>query len=218
MSDEPRQNDPSYTYEQAGVSIEAGNALVRAIGPLVKATMRPGADGEIGGFGGFFDPKAAGYKDPLLVAGNDDGLSLFRLTPEGRLVHHDTLPDGLDMALGGVSGLATQITPTGFNIVTTAAGDGGISLFEVEFANPGAVIQAPSGVLTGTSGDDMLSLRDDAGRINGMAGDDVLIDGPGEDILTGGAGRDTFVLRLDGARDIQPGDPVRYLPFSGFGP
>ena len=38
MSDEPRQNDPSYTYEQAGVSIEAGNALVKAIGPLVKAT------------------------------------------------------------------------------------------------------------------------------------------------------------------------------------
>ena len=58
---------PSYTYEQAGVSIDAGNALVKAIGPLVKATMRPGADGEIGGFGGFFDPRAAGYKDPLLA-------------------------------------------------------------------------------------------------------------------------------------------------------
>ena len=56
MSDEPRQNAPSYTYEQAGVSIEAGNALVKAIGPLVKATMR-GADGEIGGFGGFFDQR-----------------------------------------------------------------------------------------------------------------------------------------------------------------
>lgn len=64
-------NTPSYTYEQAGVSIDAGNRLVKAIGPLVKTTMRPGADGEIGGFGGFFDPKAAGYKDPLLVAGND---------------------------------------------------------------------------------------------------------------------------------------------------
>ena len=64
-------NTPSYTYEQAGVSIDAGNRLVKAIGPLVKATARPGADGEIGGFGGFFDPRAAGYKDPLLVAGND---------------------------------------------------------------------------------------------------------------------------------------------------
>ncbi len=64
-------NTPSYTYEQAGVSIDAGNALVKAIGPLVKATARPGADADIGGFGGFFDPRAAGYTDPLLVAAND---------------------------------------------------------------------------------------------------------------------------------------------------
>ncbi|MDJ0642848.1 MAG: phosphoribosylformylglycinamidine cyclo-ligase [Erythrobacter sp.] len=64
------KNSP-YTYEQAGVSIEAGNALVRAIAPLAKATARPGATGELGGFGGFFDPKAAGYEDPLLVAAND---------------------------------------------------------------------------------------------------------------------------------------------------
>ena len=63
--------EKSYTYETAGVSIAAGNALVKAIGPLVKATARPGADAEIGGFGGFFDPKAAGYSDPLLVAAND---------------------------------------------------------------------------------------------------------------------------------------------------
>ena len=57
-----------YTYAQAGVSIAAGNALVRAIGPLAKSTRRPGADAELGGFGGVFDPKAAGFKDPLLVA------------------------------------------------------------------------------------------------------------------------------------------------------
>jgi phosphoribosylformylglycinamidine cyclo-ligase len=63
--------EKSYSYESAGVSIAAGNALVKAIGPLVKATARPGADAEIGGFGGFFDPKAAGFKDPLLVAAND---------------------------------------------------------------------------------------------------------------------------------------------------
>jgi phosphoribosylformylglycinamidine cyclo-ligase len=59
------------TYADAGVSIEAGNALVRAIGPLAKSTARPGADAELGGFGGFFDLKAAGYSDPLLVAAND---------------------------------------------------------------------------------------------------------------------------------------------------
>jgi phosphoribosylformylglycinamidine cyclo-ligase len=59
------------TYADAGVSIAAGNALVKAIGPLAKSTSRPGADVALGGFGGFFDLKAAGYDDPLLVAAND---------------------------------------------------------------------------------------------------------------------------------------------------
>ena len=60
-----------YTYQDAGVSISAGNALVRAIAPLARATRRPGADAELGGFGGVFDLKAAGFTDPLLVAAND---------------------------------------------------------------------------------------------------------------------------------------------------
>jgi phosphoribosylformylglycinamidine cyclo-ligase len=59
------------TYKDAGVSIDAGNALVKTIGPLARSTARPGADAELGGFGGFFDLKAAGYRDPLLVAAND---------------------------------------------------------------------------------------------------------------------------------------------------
>ncbi|QIL02260.1 phosphoribosylformylglycinamidine cyclo-ligase [Sphingomonas sinipercae] len=59
------------TYADSGVSIDAGNALVKAIGPLARSTARPGAGAELGGFGGVFDPKAAGYKDPLLVAAND---------------------------------------------------------------------------------------------------------------------------------------------------
>lgn len=59
------------TYAAAGVSVDAGNALVEAIKPMVKTTRRTGADGEIGGFGGVFDLKAAGYKDPVLVSGTD---------------------------------------------------------------------------------------------------------------------------------------------------
>ncbi|HET7709545.1 MAG TPA: phosphoribosylformylglycinamidine cyclo-ligase [Sphingomicrobium sp.] len=59
------------TYQDAGVSIAAGNALVKAIGPLARSTSRPGAEVELGGFGGLFDLKAAGYDDPLLVAAND---------------------------------------------------------------------------------------------------------------------------------------------------
>jgi phosphoribosylformylglycinamidine cyclo-ligase len=59
------------TYADAGVDIDAGNAMVEAIKPLVRATRRPGADAEIGGFGGLFDLKAAGFVDPVLVAAND---------------------------------------------------------------------------------------------------------------------------------------------------
>ncbi|SEM60975.1 phosphoribosylformylglycinamidine cyclo-ligase [Sphingomonas gellani] len=61
----------SYTYADAGVSIATGNALVRAIAPLARSTRRPGADADLGGFGGLFDLKAAGFVDPLLVAAND---------------------------------------------------------------------------------------------------------------------------------------------------
>ena len=95
---------PSYTYEQAGVSIDAGNRLVKAIGPLVKATMRPGADGEIGGFGGFFDPRAAGYKDPLLVAGNDGVGTKLKLAIETD--RHDTV--GVDLVAMCVNDLIVQ--------------------------------------------------------------------------------------------------------------
>ena len=69
--DAKEQQPETYTYAKAGVSIAAGNALIRAIAPLAKATRRAGADADLGGFGGFFDLKAAGFNDPLLVAAND---------------------------------------------------------------------------------------------------------------------------------------------------
>ena len=70
--DNSKHNQPAgYTYAQAGVDIAAGNALVRAIAPLARSTRRPGANADLGGFGGFFDLKAAGFTDPLLVAAND---------------------------------------------------------------------------------------------------------------------------------------------------
>ncbi|HEX8167500.1 MAG TPA: phosphoribosylformylglycinamidine cyclo-ligase [Beijerinckiaceae bacterium] len=68
MTERPSQG---LTYAEAGVDIDAGNAMVEAIKPLVRATRRPGADAEIGGFGGLFDLKAAGFSDPILVAAND---------------------------------------------------------------------------------------------------------------------------------------------------
>ena len=58
-------------YKNAGVDIDAGDRLVSAIAPLAKATARPGADAALGGFGGLFDLKGAGFSDPLLVSGAD---------------------------------------------------------------------------------------------------------------------------------------------------
>ncbi len=71
MSDQQNLPSNGLSYKQAGVDIDAGNALVEAIKPAVRSTRRPGADGEIGGFGGLFDLKAAGFTDPVLVAAND---------------------------------------------------------------------------------------------------------------------------------------------------
>jgi len=71
MSDAQKVPPNGLSYKQAGVDIDAGNALVEAIKPAVRSTRRPGADAEIGGFGGLFDLKAAGFTDPILVAAND---------------------------------------------------------------------------------------------------------------------------------------------------
>ncbi|MEM8724945.1 MAG: phosphoribosylformylglycinamidine cyclo-ligase [Pseudomonadota bacterium] len=97
------KNSP-YTYEQAGVSIEAGNALVKAIAPLAKATARPGATSELGGFGGFFDPKAAGYEDPLLVAANDGVGTKLKLAIDHD--RHDSV--GIDLVAMCVNDLIVQ--------------------------------------------------------------------------------------------------------------
>jgi phosphoribosylformylglycinamidine cyclo-ligase len=59
------------TYKESGVDIDAGEALVARIAPAAKATRRPGADADLGGFGGLFDLKAAGFRDPVLVATTD---------------------------------------------------------------------------------------------------------------------------------------------------
>ncbi len=97
-------DDESYTYAKAGVDIAAGNALVKAIGPLAKATARAGADASLGGFGGFFDLKAAGYRDPLLVAANDGvGTKLKLAIDSGR---HDGV--GIDLVAMCANDLIVQ--------------------------------------------------------------------------------------------------------------
>ena len=61
----------SLTYSEAGVDIDKGEALIGDIAPHAKRTKRAGATSELGGFGGLFDIKAAGFVDPVLVASTD---------------------------------------------------------------------------------------------------------------------------------------------------
>jgi len=92
------------TYADAGVSIASGNALVKAIAPLARATARPGANAELGGFGGFFDLKAAGYADPLLVAANDGVGTKLKLAID--LGQHDGV--GIDLVAMCANDLIVQ--------------------------------------------------------------------------------------------------------------
>jgi len=101
MSKSPKNG---LTYADAGVDIDAGNAMVEAIKPLVRSTRRPGADSEIGGFGGLFDLKAAGFTDPILVAANDGVGTKVKIAIETGI--HDTV--GIDLVAMCVNDLVVQ--------------------------------------------------------------------------------------------------------------
>ncbi|WP_249209109.1 phosphoribosylformylglycinamidine cyclo-ligase [Magnetospirillum sulfuroxidans] len=92
------------TYRDAGVDIDAGEALVEAIKPLAKSTVRSGTAAGLGGFGALFDPKAAGFKDPILVATTDGvGTKLKVAIDSGR---HDGV--GIDLVAMCVNDLVVQ--------------------------------------------------------------------------------------------------------------
>ncbi|WVO18577.1 phosphoribosylamine-glycine ligase [Cryptococcus depauperatus] len=94
----------SMTYAAAGVSVDAGNDLVEQIKPVVKATRRPGADTEIGGFGGAFDLAATGYKNPILVSGTDGVGTKLRVALD--FGKHSTV--GIDLVAMSVNDLIVQ--------------------------------------------------------------------------------------------------------------
>jgi phosphoribosylformylglycinamidine cyclo-ligase len=99
-----RHNRPPVSYRDAGVDIDAGNALVQAIKPLARATRRAGADADLGGFGALFDLKAAGFTDPILVAANDGVGTKVKIAIEtGR---HGTI--GIDLVAMCVNDLLAQ--------------------------------------------------------------------------------------------------------------
>src|SRR5208283_2594840 len=92
------------TYAGAGVDIDVGNRLVDRIKPMARETRRPGADAELGGFGGLFDLKAAGFVDPILVAANDGVGTKLKIAAESGI--YDTI--GIDLVAMCVNDIVVQ--------------------------------------------------------------------------------------------------------------
>jgi len=125
----------SLTYRDAGVDIDAGEELVDAIKPMAASTRRPGADGSLGGFGGLFDLKAAGFKDPVLVSGTDGvGTKLMLAFATGR---HETI--GIDLVAMCVNDVLAQGAEPLFFLDYFATGK----------LEPGAAAKVVSGIAEG---------------------------------------------------------------------
>lgn len=160
-------------------SVTPGGALVQSDHVIDTTATR---------FQGITHLAVATHQGAVFVAagGADSGVSLFRLTPEGRLVHLAALADGLDWSLDGLAALDLSVDMQGrLHLVTSGLRDAGISHFTLD---PGAGLVAEGG-----AGDDLLQ---------GTAGADILRDGRGADTLTGGAGADIFLFDTDGQRDM----------------
>jgi len=182
------------TYAQAGVDIDAGNAMVDAIKPLVRSTRRPGADAEIGGFGGLFDLKAAGFSDPILVAANDGVGTKVKIAIEsGR---HSTI--GIDLVAMCVNDLVVQgAEPLLF-----------LDYYATGKLDPKAGVEIVRGIAEGCRQAGCALIGGETAEMPGMyAGSDYDLAG----FAVGAAERGTLLPRAD----VVAGDVVLGLPSSG---
>lgn len=182
------------TYAQAGVDIDAGNAMVDAIKPLVRATRRPGADAEIGGFGGLFDLKAAGFSDPILVAANDGVGTKVKIAIESGL--HSTI--GIDLVAMCVNDLIVQgAEPLLF-----------LDYYATGKLDPKVGIEIVRGIAEGCRQAGCALIGGETAEMPGMyAEKDYDLAG----FAVGAAERGTLLPRAD----LEPGDVVFGLPSSG---
>lgn len=182
------------TYAEAGVDIDAGNAMVEAIKPLVRTTRRSGADGIIGGFGGLFDLKAAGYVDPILVAANDGVGTKVKIAIETG--HHETI--GIDLVAMCVNDLVVQGAEPLFFLDYYATGK----------LNPEEGTRVVQGIVDGCRQAGCALLGGETAEMPGLysKGDYDLAG-----FAVGAAERGRLLPRAD----IAPGDAILGLPSSG---
>ncbi len=186
------------------VAVEAGGAL-RVTDHLI--------DDRGTRFGGAHLVETATIGDAayVLAGGTDQGLSLFRLLPGGRLLHLEAIADRPETNLTGLLALQMIAQDGRLEIVTASQSEPGLAWHRVDPGPPGlSLIDGGwDTTLTGGSGADLLSGGAGDDRLIGGAGADILVDGAGADRLTGGAGADIFVFEMDGAPDrITDFDPA----------
>jgi phosphoribosylformylglycinamidine cyclo-ligase len=188
-----QEDSGGLTYAQAGVDIDAGNRLVELIRPAVRATRRRGADGEIGGFGGVFDLKAAGFADPLLVAANDGVGTKVKIAIESGL--HDTI--GVDLVAMCVNDLVVQGAEPLFFLDYYATGK----------LSPAAAAAVVKGIADGCVEAGCALLGGETAEMPGLyAEGDYDLAG----FAVGAVERDRLLPRA-----VKPGDLVLGLPSSG---
>lgn len=145
----------------------------------------------------------------VAAAGSDDGISLFRLLPDGQLIHLESLENRNDLALSNPSALRMALEGDRLIIDALSEQEAGLTRLTVSLADLGQTLSASAAenyVLHGSGDDDLLTGDGTAGahslQIQAGAGDDIVLDGAGRDHLWGGTGADLFVLRFDGQRDV----------------
>ncbi len=183
------------TYADSGVDIDAGNRLVDLIKPMVRATARPGADAEIGGFGGLFDLKAAGFKDPVLVAATDGVGTKVMIAIETGL--HGAI--GIDLVAMSVNDLVVQGAEPLFFLDYFACGK----------LDPEAAAAIVAGIAEGCRESGCALIGGETAEMPGLYKDgDYDLGG----FAVGAAERATLLPRPD----IAPGDVVLGLTSSGL--
>ncbi|PPB79546.1 hemolysin type calcium-binding protein, partial [Albidovulum inexpectatum] len=140
----------------------------------------------------------------VAAAGSDDGVSLFTLLPDGRLVHVATLSDSATTTLSKVSALAMGVVGDELQLYVASGNEPGVTQLAFDLSSVGLTIQGTSGadVLIGGAQDDLVCGGSGNDTLSGGSGNDILYDGIGSDVMRGGAGADLFVLSPDGELDV----------------